>query len=239
MSVSRGLLMLAGGAEFMPGNEPQDRRFVDAVGDGPAYVLATAAVRQDPDRAVRNARTWFAGLGIEMTELRLRGRRHGSDPATVEAARAGRGFYLCGGDPGLVVQLLAATPAWDAMVDAWRRGAALAGSSAGAMALGEWTPIRAGKAHVTRRLAPALGVVPGVAVVPHFDEFGEGWLPSLHDRRPRGATILGIDGRTAAVWEPRRGWRAAGAGRVIVIDGEHRAEFSPGMRISGLAAPRA
>jgi cyanophycinase len=236
MPVTAGLLMLVGGTEFIAGNEPHDRRFVKAVGDGPAYVLATAAVRQDPDRAVATARRWFVGLGLEVRELRLRGRRDAKDPAVVEAARTGRGFYLCGGDPGLVVQLLSHTPAWDAVVEAWRDGAALAGSSAGAMALGEWTLIRAGMAHQRRRFAPALGLVPGIAVVPHFDEFGEGWLPSLRGRRP-GATLIGIDVRTAAVWEPRRGWRAEGAGRVTVIRGDDRQEFAAGTRIRGLPGP--
>ena len=229
--------MLVGGTEFVAGNEPHDRRFVDAVGAGPAYVVATAAVRQDPDRAVANARRWFAGLGLEMRELRLRGRRDAKDADVVEAARAGRGFYLCGGDPGVVVQLLAETPAWDAIVDAWRAGAALAGSSAGAMALGEWTLIRAGMAHQRRRFAPALGLVPGVAVVPHFEEFGEGWLPSLRGRKA-DATLLGIDTRTAAVWDPRRGWRAEGAGHVIVIQGDQRREFAAGDRIRGLPRPK-
>lgn len=219
----------------MPGNEPHDRRFVEAAGAGPAYVVATAAVRQDPDRAVHTARRWFAGLGLEVQELRLRGRRDAKDPAIVAAARAGAGFYLCGGDPGLVVRLLAGTPAWDAVVEAWRGGAGLAGSSAGAMALGEWTLIRAGIAHQRRRFAQALGLVPGVAVVPHLDEFGESWLPTLPPRRR--ATLLGIDVRTAAVWEHRRGWRAMGSGRVVIIDGDSRREFGAGDRLVGLAAP--
>jgi cyanophycinase len=236
VSVTSGLLMLVGGTEFVSGNEPHDRRFVETAGAGPAYVVASAAVRQDPDRAVRTARRWFAGLGLEVEELRLRGRRDATDPATIEAARTGRGFYLCGGDPGLVVRLLAGTPVWGAVVEAWRGGAALAGSSAGAMALGEWTLIRAGMAHQRRRFAPALGLVPGVAVVPHFDEFGESWLPTL-PRRGQRATLLGIDVRTAAMWDPRRGWRAEGVGRVVVIDRDDRIGYQPGRRIRGLPRP--
>jgi cyanophycinase len=229
-----GSLILVGGAEFLPGNEPHDRLFADAATAGPAYVVATAAVRQDPDRAVATARRWFAGLELEVTELRLRGRRDAADPLTVEAARAGRGFYLCGGDPGLVVKLLAGTPAWDAIVAAWRdSGAALAGSSAGAMALGEWTLIRSGMSHARRRFAPALGVVPGVAVVPHFEEFGEGWLPSI-DSAKREAVLLGLDTRTAAVWRPRLGWSAGGAGRVIVIGDDGRAERRAGESLAKL-----
>jgi cyanophycinase len=229
-----GPLILVGGTEFMPGNEPHDRVFADAAAAGPAYVIATAAVRQGPDRAVATARRWFADLGLDVTELRLRGRRDAAEPSAVEAARDGRGFYLCGGDPGLVVKLLAGTPAWDAIGEAWRTaGAALAGSSAGAMALGEWTLIRAGMSHARRRFAPALGVVPGVAVVPHFEEFGEGWLTSI-DREHRGAALLGLDTRTAAVWQPRTGWSAMGEGRVIVITGEGRLDRRSGDEVPNL-----
>jgi cyanophycinase len=234
--MAAGPLILVGGTEFMPGNEPHDRLFADAAGRGPAHVIATAAVRQDPDRAVATARRWFAGLGLDVSELRLRGRREAADPATVEAAQVARGFYLCGGDPGLVVKILSETPAWDAIVDAWRRGAVLAGSSAGAMALGEWTLIRAGMSHARRRFAPALRILPRVAVVPHFEEFGEGWLPSIRGERDE-AILLGLDTRTAAVWARRQGWHADGAGRVVVIRGADRSEHGAGARITALPSP--
>ena len=233
--MAAGPLILVGGAEFMPGNEAHDRQFA-AAADGSAYVIATAAVRQDPDRAVATARAWFADIGLEVTELRMRGRREARDPATVEAARVGRGFYLCGGDPGLVVRILAGTPGWEAIVDAWREGAALAGSSAGAMALGEWTLIRAGISHTRRRFAPALAIVPGLAVVPHFEEFGEGWLPSIR-RAGRTATLVGIETRTAAVWTARGGWRAEGSGRVLTLTGDRRAERRGGQPVPGLPRP--
>ena len=232
-----GPLILVGGAEFMPGNEPHDRTWIDTAPSKPAFVLATAAVRQDPDRAVRTASRWFASLGREVEELRVRGRREAADPRVVDAARDGGAFYLCGGDPGLLLQVLAGTDVWAAIVDAWRAGAALAGSSAGAMALGEWSLIRAGMSHDRRRFAPALSLLPGVAVVPHLDEFGERWIPRL--RRPTAATVLlGLDTRTAAVWRPRIGWRASGPGRVAVITGDARREVRDGGRPTGIGRPR-
>jgi len=232
-----GPLILVGGAEFMPGNEPHDRAFLAAAGGRPVHVVASAAVRQDPDRAVATARRWFASLGAEVEELRIRGRRDGRDPGVIAAARRAGGVYLCGGDPGLVVEVLRDTPAWEAIVEAWTDGAALAGSSAGAMALGEWSLIRAGMSHDRRRFAPALGLLPNVAVVPHLDEFGERWLPSLHHPRP-GTVLLGLDTRTAAAWLPRVGWRAMGRGRVAVIRGGGRMIRTDGGRPTGIGRPR-
>ena len=232
-----GPLILVGGAEFGPGNEPHDRLWARAAAGRPAYVLATAAVRQDPGRAVRTASRWFSSLGSEVEELRVRGRREAADPGVVAAAREAGGFYLCGGDPGLVVELLRDTPVWEAIAEAWRGGAALAGSSAGAMALGAWSLVRAGMSHDRRRFAPALGLLPDVAVVPHLDEFGERWLPRL--RRPTNtAVLLGLDTRTAAVWVPRVGWRVSGPGRVAVIRGGDRLETRDGGRPTGIGRPR-
>lgn len=231
-----GPLILVGGAEFLPGNEAQDAVWTEAAAGRPAYVVATAAVRQDPDRAVATARRWFAGRGIRVTELRIRGRRDAADAATVAAARAAGAVYLCGGDPGLVVELLVGTPAWGAIVDAWRRGAALAGSSAGAMAMGEWSLIRAGRSHDRRRFAPALGLLARTAVVPHLDEFGERWLRRLEPPRD-DAVLLGLDTRTAAIWRPRIGWRAIGPGRVAVIGGGERRDVTAGDRPTGLPRP--
>jgi cyanophycinase len=231
-----GPLILVGGAEFLPGNEAHDRLVAGAAGDGPVLVIATAAVRQDPDAALRTAARWFAGLGVDAIELPMRGRRQAGAPGTVAAAEVGRAFYLCGGDPGLAVKLLAGTAGWDAVVSSWRRGAALAGSSAGAMALGEWTLIRSGLSHARRRFAPALGIVPGLAVIPHFEEFGEGWLPSVRTAR-RDAILLGLDTQTAAVWRPSLGWRAMGPGRVIVLDGDRRRDYRSDERVVRLPAP--
>jgi cyanophycinase len=231
-----GPLILVGGAEFLPGNEAQDAVWAEAAKGRPAYVVATAAVRQDPDRAVATARRWFAGRGVRVSELRIRGRRDAADPKVVAAAGEAGAFYLCGGDPGLVVELLAGTPAWSAIVAAWRNGAALAGSSAGAMAMGEWSLIRAGVSHDRRRFAPALGLVPGMAVVPHLDEFGERWLRTLAPPRA-GTVLLGLDTRTAALWRPRIGWRAIGPGRVAVIRGSERLVVTDGARTAGVPPP--
>jgi cyanophycinase len=243
--MTAGPLALVGGTEFQAGNEPHDRLLVAAArrlgGDRPAFILATAAARHDPDGAVTTARRWFEALGLPVTELVARTPGQARSAASVEEAAAGSLFYLCGGDPGVVPMTLAGTPTWDAIVAAWRAGAALAGSSAGAMALGEWTLIRGRvPGDRVRQPRPGLAIVPGIAVVPHFDTFGRDWIESAaaalatHD-----ATLLGIDERTAAVWHDGR-WTAYGAGGVTVIaarDPDRRASFASGEAIPSLPAP--
>jgi cyanophycinase-like exopeptidase len=210
---------------------------VEAAGDGPAYVLATAAARQRPDLAVRHAVEWFGRLGLEMEELPATKRSHATSAEIAERAHAGRFFYLVGGDPGLVPKTLAGTPVWEAIAEAWRAGAALAGSSAGAMALGEWTLIRDKMpGDDRRRYRPALGLVPGIAVLPHFDTFGHRWVDSALAAAPRDdVVLLGVDERSAAVWQDGI-WRGYGPGGVTVIAVGERRRFGSG-EIEGLPAP--
>jgi cyanophycinase len=231
--------VLVGGAEFTPGNEPQDELLVAAVSGGPAFVLATAAARQRPELAVRNARTWFDALGLEVDELPAIRRSDVTSPTNADLARAGRFFYLVGGDPGLVPKTLAGTVMWDAIVEAWRAGAALAGSSAGAMALGEWTLIRdRHPGDTSRRYRQALGLVPDIAVVPHYDGFGERWVDGALAAAPRSdAVLVGIDERSAAVWRDQV-WRAFGPGVVTIVTRAARRRFAAGARIEGIPQPQ-
>jgi cyanophycinase len=231
-----GVLVLNGGDEFHPGNDEQDRVLASAAGRGPAYVVPTAAARQGPDEAVAHATEWFAQLGLQLARLPVLKRSDANSKEIAETARGGGLFYLVGGDPGLVAQVLAGSRVWAAIFEAWLDGAALAGSSAGAMALCSHTLIRAGWPNrFNRRPTAALGVVPETAVLPHFDTFGHKWIESAERELP-GTTLLGIDERTAAVWRGG-GWTAAGRGAVNVIKGEDTRTFRSPAEIEGLPSP--
>jgi cyanophycinase-like exopeptidase len=113
---------------------------------------------------------------------------------------AGAGLvYLSGGNPGYLAHTLAGTAVWQAILRAWRSGAALAGCSAGACALSRLADDfrRPG-----RYSGEGLAVVPQLVVLPHFDRF-EQWMPGLAERMlartPSDATLIGIDEETALV----------------------------------------
>lgn len=231
-----GILALVGGDEFKPGNEEQDRALAAGAQKGPAYVVPTAAARQGPEAAVEHAQAWFKTLGLSLDVLPVLKAADASSKDIAALARGAGLFYLVGGDPGLVAQVLRGSRVWRAMFEAWLDGAHLAGSSAGAMALCSHTLIRATWPNRdNRRPNAGLGLVPQTAVLPHFDTFGHRWIESARRELPE-ATLLGIDERSAAVWKDGS-WRAMGPGSVTVIDGSNTATFKSGSTVSGLASP--
>lgn len=236
MAAAPGMLALVGGDEFNPGNEEQDALLARSAAPGTPFVVPTAAARQGPEQAVAHATRWFEKFGLALQELPVLKRADANSREVADLASRGGLFYLVGGDPGLVAQVLRGSRVWAAIFEAWRGGAALAGSSAGAMALCSHTLIRAGWPNrFNRRPWDALGVVPETAVLPHFDTFGHRWIESA--QRELGAvTLLGIDERSAAVWRDGE-WHAAGPGAVTVIKGERTARFESGHKITGLPAP--
>jgi cyanophycinase-like exopeptidase len=233
-----GPLALVGGDELNPGNEAQDRVLVAAATGGPAYVVATAAARQRPELAVGHACDWFAGLDLDVQELPVYTRTQANSDVVAAQAARGRFFYLLGGDPGLVQNVLHGTRVWRAIVTAWSAGAALAGSSAGAMAMGGWTLIRHRMpGDRERRYRDALGLVPRIAVLPHFETFGHRWVESAERLKPSAdIALVGIDERSAAVWVDGS-WTAMGPGGVTVIMGGERRRFESGTPVDGLPQP--
>ncbi len=231
-----GPLALVGGDEFNPGNERQDRMLRDACGGRPAYVVATAA--QDfAAGAVDAARRWFASLDVEMQELPVRTKDDARSPDIVaRAAHAGL-VYIAGGDPGRVVEVLRASPVWKAIRSAWRAGAALAGSSAGAMALCQWCLVQTSwPGEVDERSVDALNLIPGCAILPHFDVLGDAWVPWAQEGLGESAQVIGIDERTAAVLRDGT-WEVVGPGAVTILQGPLRRRHIEGEKIEGMSHP--
>jgi cyanophycinase len=231
-----GPLALVGGDEFQPGNEHQDEILRDACAGRPAYVVATAA--QDfASGAVEAARRWFAGLGLEVRELRIRSKEDARS-AEVVADAAGAGLvYIAGGDPGTVVDVLRSSPVWKAIALAWRAGAALAGSSAGAMALCQWCLVQTSwPGEIDERSVDALGLIPGCAILPHFDVLGDAWVPWAQEGLGQNAKVIGIDERTAAVLRDGS-WEVVGPGAVTILQGSKRNRHIEGEKIEEMSNP--
>ena len=76
------------------------------------------------------------------------------------------------------------------------------------------------------RTLPALGLVPGIAVIPHFDEAPSRLLSSMAPGRSN-VTVVGIDGSTALVGSNGQ-WMVYGRGGVTVFTENGKRRFVEG-----------
>jgi cyanophycinase len=210
-----GVLGLLGGSEMGVACEPFDRALLAAAGD-PAEVaiVPTAVVRNGSvTAAMANARRYFGrSLSLEVHEVPLHRRSDASRPEVVEALARSPLTYLLGGDPGYLLDTLLDSPAWDAIRKSLGSGAALAGSSAGAMVACETLLLRSSNPSPTARHGrPGLQLMPGVVLIPHLNNFGAAWLAAAR-REARGRDIVGLDESTGMVYGGS--WSVHGSGRV-------------------------
>jgi cyanophycinase len=209
-----GPLALVGGAEWTEGCT-FDRELWEASGRAEVLVLPTAAAYEHPQRAVDTAAQWFAAFGATARGLMVVGRRDAENPAMAREVADARFIYLGGGSPLHLRSVLKDSPLWGSLTAAWRSGAVLAGSSAGAMVLGDPMVDPRGGA-----LTLGLGLVPHLAVLPHYDTWSEEKAHRTVQLATGHLRIAAVDERTALIRNPEGNWRAAGAGAVTVyVDG--------------------
>ena len=210
-----GVLGLLGGEEMRPPCGPFDRALLRAAGDPPVVnVVPTAVARNGSvSAAMRLARSYFGNqMGLSVRQVPLLGRGDASRPEVVEQLAGSPLTYLLGGDPGHLLDSLLGTPAWDAIRGALRGGAALAGSSAGAMVACETLLLRSpNPSPKARHGRPALHLMAGVVLIPHLHRFGAGWLEASR-REARGRDIVGLEESTGLIYAG--GWRVHGPGEV-------------------------
>jgi cyanophycinase len=209
-----GRVVLVGGGEWLPGCEVFDRPLVEAAG-GEVALLPTAAAFERPDRALQTAASYFEGLGARVRPIEVLVRRDAMDPVFAEAVRSARLVYLGGGSPLHLRSVLKGSLVWEALRAAWQAGATVAGSSAGAMVLGDPMVDPRGGA-----LTLGLGLIERLAVLPHADTLGGERLKRTLELAGPGVRVVSIPERSALLREPDGSWRMSGAGRVHVhLDG--------------------
>jgi cyanophycinase len=210
---------LVGGAEWREGADFDAELLARS---GPeVLVLPTAAAYEHPERAVAFAERWFAGLGGKVRGLMVLTRADAEDPENAAVLRESPLVYLSGGSPLHLRSVLKGSLVWEALVEAWRAGATIAGSSAGAMVMTDPMVDPRGGA-----LTVGLGLVEQLAVIPHHENDESAHVRRTLGLAPATLPVAGIPERTALLREPDGSWREAGAGHVTVYLGGRKASLS-------------
>jgi cyanophycinase len=221
---SLGPLALVGGGEWADGCT-FDKDLLVAAGGGPVVILPTAAAYEQPALALERAERWFASIGATVRGLMVLGRQDGMDATVVDAVREARFVYLSSGSPLHLRSVLKESPLFEALGDAWRAGAVLAGSGAGAMVLGDPMVDPRGGAFTL-----GLGLVEGLAVLPQASTWSHERLRRTISLAPPGLALVALDEQTAVIRSSDGAWTAAGIGQATVYVGGKEAglEALPG-----------
>jgi len=224
-----GYLLLEGGAEFGGAMREPDLRAIELAGglDAPIRIIPTAAAPDNNHvRAGNNGIRWFRSLGAtDVTSLPLIDRESANDSQIIDSLHNSKLIYMLGGFTHYLGQTFLGSQAWEAALEAYRNGAVIAGSSAGAMVMCEhyYDP---GRGKVER----GLNLVSNACVLPHHNTFGKNWAGKLKELLP-GVTLLGIDERTGMLTDDGE-WIVEGSGVITVYDGDEMHVYERRQRFS-------
>lgn len=219
-----GVVMPIGGAEDKLGRMTILREVVKLAGGPQARIVVLSTASSLGDEITHAYLKLFANLGAQDVHgLRPESRAQAADPAAVAAIEQATGIFMTGGNQTKLATLIVGTPVGDAIVAAHRRGATVAGTSAGAsicalhmvsFGSGGSTPkFRVGQ------VSEGLGLVRGAIIDQHFTQRNRfGRLLALIAANPAQLGI-GIDEDTAAIISPAGTLEVRGRGVVTIFDG--------------------
>jgi cyanophycinase len=225
-TTGKGTVALVGSGEYLQGMLPVDKKLLERVIGTPRVVVLPTASAPDgksvTERWASMGVEHFAQLGVTAEPVMLLNRTD-AENADISSKFADANFlYFSGGKPRYLLETLQGTRSWQAILDIFAAGGIIAGCSAGAMVLGgdvfDFPQIW--------RTIPALGLVPGIAIIPHFDELPSFMIGTITRGRHK-STIVGIDGTTALVGSDHQ-WIVYGRGSVTVFTKNGKQRYTDG-----------
>jgi len=226
-----GPIALVGSGEYLPVMQQVEADLI--AGRSPKYVQIPTAAAPEGEKSVN----YWVDLGIRQAErmgveavpVVAHSRMDADSPELARKVDNAGLIYLSGGNPSFLANTLRDTLLWKAIDSAWRNGAALAGCSAGAMALADHIP---GLRLTSHSPTQGLGTLPHIRVLPHFDRMFS-HVPDFFARFmnvPAGVTVVGIDEDTAIVGGPYQ-WEVQGRQSAWLFVEGHRVEFPTGSKL--------
>jgi cyanophycinase len=221
---SRGTLILIGGSEDKQGARLILSEVARRAGDG-TLVIATLASEQ-PEFQLERYRTVFGELGIKRIEhLGATEREPLLEPEYGRILDEATAIFFTGGDQVKIATKLGGTPVLQKLRERYLMGALVAGTSAGASAMGEAMLVSRGPEETSHKVEGAfymtrgLGMVAELIIDQHFAQRAriERLIGAIAEHP--GVVGIGIDEDTGVILEPDQRFHVIGTGAVYVADG--------------------
>ena len=225
-----GPLMIIGGAEDKLRTRRILKDFVAAAGGSQARIAVIPSASSLGPEIVEVYDALFRAEGAaDVVAVRPESRAEAADPDLVAALAQATGIFMTGGNQLKLSAIISGTAVGDAIVEAHRRGAVVAGTSAGArIQSSHMVAFGTGGATPKQRMtqvAAGLGLLTSTVIDQHFDQRNRyGRLLMIVSQSP-ALLGLGIDEDTAAIVESATDadgdheiLRVVGRGAVTVMD---------------------
>jgi cyanophycinase len=217
-------LVIVGGAEHREGDMQVLARFVELCGGAGSSIVVLTAASTQPKVAWEMYDRAFGDLGVQRrAPLILCTRQDAANPSNAEQALQADGIFMTGGDQKRLMAIIGETHVHRAMLAAFKRGACIGGTSAGASAMSAHMLAEGMRDVVPEKqgalLAAGLGLLPWVVIDQHFSERHRlARLLSILAENPCLVGI-GIDEDTALVIEGQNRLEVVGTGAITLLDG--------------------
>ncbi|HEX5240441.1 MAG TPA: cyanophycinase [Candidatus Limnocylindrales bacterium] len=222
--MSDGTVIVIGGAEDKIKDRVILNRFLALAGGADARIAVISTASSLGALAGQRYQQVFAALGCRRVRpIHATTRAEASDASIARQVRDATGIFLTGGNQLRLSSIIGGTKLADALLDRFRAGAVVAGTSAGASALSAHM-IAFGASggtpkHRMAQIAAGLGLLPGVIVDQHFQQRNRvGRLLSVIAQNP-SLLGLGVDEDTAGVVTPDGILEVIGRGSITIVDG--------------------
>ena len=222
--MTEGSVIIIGGAEDKVRDRVILSRFTTLAGGRDATIAVISTASSLGQMAGERYQQVLGELGVaKVRTIHAVTRAQANDETAALALRDATGIFLTGGNQLRLSSTIGGTRLADAVLEQFRQGAVVAGTSAGASALSSqmiaFGASGATPKHRMAQIAAGLGVLPGVIIDQHFQQRNRlGRLLSLIAQNP-SLLGLGVDEDTAGVVGPDHVMEVIGRGSITVVDG--------------------
>jgi cyanophycinase len=220
----RGTMILIGGSEDKVGTRVILSEVARRAGEG-TFVVASIA-SEEPDRQWERYHRVFTELGVtRLKHLAINEREEVLDPQRAAMFDDATAVFFTGGDQVKIATKIGGTTLFARLRERYAEGALVAGTSAGASAMGEAMLVSRGPLEESHKVDGAfymtrgLGLISDLVIDQHFAQRAriERLIGAIAENP--GVLGVGIDEDTGIIVEPAGVMRVIGTGAVYVADG--------------------
>lgn len=221
---TRGTMILIGGSEDKVGARIILSEVARRAGDG-TFVVASIA-SEEPDRQWDRYHKVFTELGVtRLKHLAITEREEVLNPDVATIFDDATAVFFTGGDQVKIASKIGGTELFKRLRERYAEGALVAGTSAGASAMGEAMLVSRGPLEESHKVEGAfymtrgLGLISDLVIDQHFAQRAriERLIGAIAENP--GVLGVGIDEDTGIIVEPSGVMRVIGTGAVYVADG--------------------